>query len=164
MARVDAKDALSAKDRLCCPASSTRISLGSSGHLSISIPVVKVLWSRALNQCAFPTCRQLLTEDSVDAATGETLTNAVGEQAHIRSYKTNGPRYDPDYPKSKLHTYENLILLCPTHHEIVTGPRELVHGERESFIGGYRWQRSGLAVGSPAMSAGGGGCSRVSSR
>jgi len=100
-------------------ASSTRISLGSSGHLSISIPVVKVLWSRALNQCAFPTCRQLLTEDSVDAATGETLTNAVGEQAHIRSYKTNGPRYDPDYPKSKLHTYENLILLCPTHHEIV---------------------------------------------
>src|SRR6478672_5721872 len=77
-------------------------------------PRRKVLWSRALNQCAFPTCRQLLTEDSVDAATGETLTNAVGEQAHIRSYKTNGPRYDPDYPKSKLHTYENLILLCPT--------------------------------------------------
>jgi hypothetical protein len=26
---------------------------------------------------------------------------------------------------------------------LVTGPRELVHGERESFIGGYRWQRSG---------------------
>jgi hypothetical protein len=22
--------------------------------------------------------------------------------------------------------------------------RQLVHGERESFIGGYRWQRSGL--------------------
>ncbi len=38
----------------------------------------------------------------------------------------------------------------------VTGPRELVHGERESFIGEYRWQRSGLAVGSPAMNAGGG--------
>jgi hypothetical protein len=33
----------------------------------------------------------------------------------------------------------------------------------ESFIGGYRWQRSGLAVGSPGRN-GGGGCSRVSSR
>lgn len=33
-------------------------------------------------------------------------------------------------------------------------PRELVPGERESFIGGYRWQRSGLAVGSPAVNAG----------
>ena len=48
--------------------------------------------------------------------------------------------------------------------EAVTGPRELVHGERESFIGGYRWQRSGLGVGIPARNAGGGGCSRVSSR
>jgi NADP-dependent 3-hydroxy acid dehydrogenase YdfG len=39
----------------------------------------------------------------------------------------------------------------------VTGPRELVHGERESFVGGYRWQRSGLRVGSPGLHVGGGG-------
>lgn len=83
------------------------------------MPVVKVLWSRALNQCAFPACRQSLTEDAEDTTTGETLINPIGEQAHIRSYKTNGPRYDPDYPNSKLHSYENLILLCPTHHEII---------------------------------------------
>lgn len=47
---------------------------------------------------------------------------------------------------------------------VLTGPRELVHGERKSFIGGYRRQHSGLGVGSPAMSVGGGGCSRASSR
>ena len=29
----------------------------------------------------------------------------------------------------------------------MTGPRELVHGERESFIGRYRWQRSEPGVG-----------------
>jgi transposase len=46
----------------------------------------------------------------------------------------------------------------------VTGPRELVHGERESFIGGYRWQRIGLGAGSPVTNGGGGGCTRVSSR
>jgi hypothetical protein len=38
----------------------------------------------------------------------------------------------------------------------VTGPREVVHGERESFVGGYRWQRSGPAVGSPGLNVGGG--------
>ncbi|WP_261880354.1 hypothetical protein, partial [Mycobacterium marinum] len=35
----------------------------------------------------------------------------------------------------------------------LAGPRELVRGERESFIGGYRRQHSGQAVGSPAMNA-----------
>ena len=44
------------------------------------------------------------------------------------------------------------------------GPGELVHGERELFIGGCRWQPCGLGFGSPVMSAGGGGCSRVFSR
>lgn len=87
--------------------------------MSISVPVVKVLWARARNQCAFPGCQQSLVEDSVDADTGESLTNPIGEQAHIRSYKVNGPRYDAHYPKEKLHTYENLILLCPTHHGMV---------------------------------------------
>jgi Sigma-70, region 4 len=39
----------------------------------------------------------------------------------------------------------------------MTGPREVVHGERESFVGGYRWQRSGPALGSPRPNVGGGG-------
>ena len=39
----------------------------------------------------------------------------------------------------------------------MTGPRELVHGEGESFIGGYRWQRSGLRVISPGLNVAGGG-------
>ncbi|ACC38560.1 conserved hypothetical protein [Mycobacterium marinum M] len=46
----------------------------------------------------------------------------------------------------------------------VAGPRELVRGERESFIGGYRRQHSGQAVGSPAMNAADDGCTRASSR
>ena len=73
-----------------------------------------------------------------------------------------------------------LTLISLEHHELtswirlgtgsldarrrMTGPRELVHGERESFIGEYSWQRSGLGVGSRGLSVGGGGCSRVSSR
>jgi hypothetical protein len=87
--------------------------------MSITTPTVKVLWTRAHDCCAFPTCPQLLTEDSVDATTGEGFVTVVGEQAHIRSKTADGPRYDPDFDPSKLDSYENLILLCPTHHTMV---------------------------------------------
>ncbi|WP_157681803.1 hypothetical protein [Microbacterium pygmaeum] len=43
----------------------------------------------------------------------------IGEEAHIRSARQIGPRYDPQYPREKLDTYGNLVLLCPTHHAIV---------------------------------------------
>jgi hypothetical protein len=84
--------------------------------MSITAPVIKVLWSLAHDQCAFPGCSQALIQDSVDATTGEVRTTPIGEQAHIRSAKPDGPRHDPDYPVAKLHTYDNLVLLCPTHH------------------------------------------------
>jgi uncharacterized protein len=38
-----------------------------------------------------------------------------------------------------------------------TGTRELVHGEPESFIGGYSWQPGGLEAGSPRVNVGGDG-------
>jgi hypothetical protein len=78
-----------------------------------------VLWSRAHDQCAHASCQQALTEEAIDAKTGEIRTNPVGQQAHIRSSKPDGLRYDPEYPTHKLDTYENLILLCPTHHAMV---------------------------------------------
>lgn len=76
----------------------------------------KLLWTRAHNRCSFPSCRQPLTEDQVDAATGDVFFTVVGEEAHIRSASVNGPRYDHNYPAEKIETYENRILLCPAHH------------------------------------------------
>lgn len=43
----------------------------------------------------------------------------IGEEAHIRSSRPDGPRHDPAYPSEKLDTYDNLILLCPTHHTTI---------------------------------------------
>lgn len=40
----------------------------------------------------------------------------IGEQAHIISSKPNGPRGDTPIAQSEIDSYENLILLCPTHH------------------------------------------------
>lgn len=87
--------------------------------MSVTVPTVKVLWTRARNQCAFPGCLQALTSDGVHATTGDPLVTVVGEQGHIRSSKVDGPRHDPNYDAAKLDSYENLILLCPTHHTMV---------------------------------------------
>ena len=54
-------------------------------------------------------------------------------------------------------------VLMPTferQRSFLAGPRELVHGARESFIAKYRRRNTWLLVGSPATSAGAGGCSR----
>jgi hypothetical protein len=36
--------------------------------------------------------------------------------AHIVAHSNDGPRADPSYPAEQRATYDNLILLCPTHH------------------------------------------------
>jgi hypothetical protein len=43
----------------------------------------------------------------------------LGEEAHIISGMKGGPRYDSSYPTDKIDSYENLILLCPTHHRLI---------------------------------------------
>lgn len=39
--------------------------------------------------------------------------------AHIRPAMPGGPRYDPAMASSVAVTYENLMLLCPYHHELI---------------------------------------------
>lgn len=73
--------------------------------MTITDQTRKVLWSRAHDICAFPSCLQQLT---VDVATADGATSSVvvvGEQAHIRSPRPDGPRHDPEYPKQKLDEY-----------------------------------------------------------
>jgi hypothetical protein len=79
----------------------------------------KTLWGRSRHVCAFPQCRRHLTEDQVDATTGETFQTVVGEEAHIYSPSPDGPRYEATFPVTKLETYENRILLCSIHHTLI---------------------------------------------
>lgn len=79
----------------------------------------KVLWTRARNICSFPQCQQQLTQDQVDATTGQAFQTVIGDEAHIYSASSNGPRYGPNYPTAKLETYENRILLCRNHHRLI---------------------------------------------
>ena len=72
---------------------------------------VKRLWGRAANRCSFPQCKMELT------AEGDTST--IGEMAHIISKKEDGPRGQGTFQGEDKDSYENRILLCPTHHTLI---------------------------------------------
>jgi len=89
--------------------------------MSINVVARKFLWGRAGNQCAWSDCTQSLTAVAGDAEAGVLKSQGmvIGEEAHIRSSKPDGPRYDPSFPTELIDAYENLILLCPTHHTVI---------------------------------------------
>jgi len=73
----------------------------------------KMLWGRSGNRCVI--CRHELVVD----ATVVDDESVVGDECHIISSRSNGPRHDPSYSRKKLDTYENLILLCRVHHKVI---------------------------------------------
>ena len=81
--------------------------------MAISEKTRKILWGRSGNRCAL--CRHELVIDAT-AADDESV---VGDECHIVSGKTQGPRHDPAFPSERLDEPENLILLCRVHHKMV---------------------------------------------
>ena len=78
---------------------------------------IKLLWGRAAALCAFPLCRRrlVLEQTTVDPVA------TIGEMAHIVAHAKGlrAPRVDPTLPDQLRDRYDNLILLCDTHHKIV---------------------------------------------
>lgn len=72
----------------------------------------KLLWARSGNQCAHCKCNLAVHASKLDS------DSVVGDECHIISGRVNGPRYDPSI-KCDIDGYENLILLCKTHHKMV---------------------------------------------
>jgi HNH endonuclease len=72
------------------------------------------LWTRAYGICSFPGCGRELVW-------GARSTRLRGEMAHIVASSDKWARGDPDTNQNTLNRYENLILLCPNHHEEIDG-------------------------------------------
>lgn len=79
--------------------------------MSISDKDIKKLWGLAAGKCSFPSCGV----DCIPFLNAENPT-IIGEMAHIIAKKPNGPR---GVSTGGEDTYENLILLCPTHHTTI---------------------------------------------
>lgn len=82
--------------------------------MSIRPPVIKRLFARSGNRCAFPKCTTPIVE-------GETV---LGEICHIAAANAQGPRYEAAQSDEERHGFDNLILLCPTHHTVVDADLE----------------------------------------
>lgn len=70
-------------------------------------------WSAAL--CAFPGCRR----PCVVPATDRDREVVIGKIAHIAAHSDIGPRADPTMSHHQRDSYNNWVLLCPEHHDIV---------------------------------------------
>ena len=69
---------------------------------------LKKLWGLSAGRCSHPDCNY----ECVNALKSDNKT-VIGEMAHIIAQSTDGPR---GTNLKGEDTYENLILLCPTHH------------------------------------------------
>lgn len=76
--------------------------------MAVSEKDIKILWGRAAGRCSRPGCEQECI--GFINSTGFTV---IGEMAHVIAKKPDGPR---GLAGGGEDTYENLILLCPTHH------------------------------------------------
>lgn len=80
--------------------------------MPISDRDLKILWARAAGICCFPGCEQ-----SCIVTLQTETTPVIGEMAHIIARKPDGPRGLAG--QRGADGYDNLVLLCPTHHTLV---------------------------------------------
>lgn len=81
---------------------------------------IKRLFAHSGNRCAFPNCTASLTHN-------DTL---LGEICHIKGDKPGAARHDPNQSPAERQGYENLLILCPTHHTVIDDDQDSYTVER----------------------------------
>jgi hypothetical protein len=79
-----------------------------------SVATIKRLFGTSGNRCAFPRC----TSSLIDGST------VVGKICHIKAQSEGGPRYDPNQTPEERHGFDNLILMCGRHHDVIDDDQE----------------------------------------
>jgi hypothetical protein len=79
--------------------------------MAISTLDIKLLWGRAAGRCSKPGCNEDLTR-----CPEQGRDYIIGEMAHVIAQAKEGPRGDG---VGGDDSYDNLVLLCPTHHREV---------------------------------------------
>ena len=98
--------------------------------MAVSKAEIKKLALRSGGRCAFPECRMPLT--SANPQTGEIVV--LGHIAHIIAQQDRGPRADPSLSPHERDKYENLILLCTNHHQLVDNPANYARWTKEALV------------------------------
>lgn len=88
--------------------------------MTITAKTRKMLWGRAGGRCSFDGCQIELIKLS-EAGKEDAV---LGEEAHIIAQSKDGPRGEIPIESPRINLYENLILLCPTHHTLIDAQPE----------------------------------------
>jgi hypothetical protein len=79
-----------------------------------SVPTKKRLFALSSNRCAFPRCPATLID-------GKTV---VGKICHIKGARPGSARYDAQQSAAERHGFDNLILMCGRHHDVIDDDEE----------------------------------------
>lgn len=77
---------------------------------------LKKLFSLSGNICAFKSCSLKIIDE---------FESVIGEISHIEGEKLGSARYNSNMTDHQRNSFENLILLCPTHHTQIDKNQEL---------------------------------------
>jgi hypothetical protein len=97
-----------------------RFSVPSSDPTRPSEPTVKRLFALSGNRCAFPKCSATLIDGST----------VVGKICHIKGARPGSARYDEQQSAVDRHSFENLILMCGRHHDVIDDDEEAYTPDR----------------------------------
>lgn len=76
-------------------------------RLAPTTDVLRALFARSGNQCAFPGCTQPLINKK---------NKFIAQVCHIEAALEGGERYNPEGNDEHRRSYENLLILCYPHH------------------------------------------------
>jgi hypothetical protein len=83
-------------------------------RLTITQVTLKQLFASSGNRCAFQGCKQpIIAEDG----------SVLGEVCHIQAANPGGQRYNKEQTDEQRRDFQNLLLLCPTHHKVTDNVR-----------------------------------------
>ena len=82
--------------------------------VTLTVSTVKRLFALSMNVCAFqdPDSRRTC-ENAIATSNGATVNADI---CHIRGSRPDSARHDPTMSPEERDEFDNLILLCPTHH------------------------------------------------
>lgn len=115
-------------------------------RLDPKLSTIKILYCLAAGCCCI--CKNGLTKEKIEGGHFN-----VGEIAHICAAEVGGPRYNASLDDEAVRGYDNLMLLCPSHHTEIDGDTARYPVEALKTIKGdhERWAREQLAIAMPSV-------------
>ena len=78
-------------------------------RLKPTVEVLRELYLKSGNQCAFPGCYNAMVDDN---------GNLIGQICHIEAAEAGGERFNPNMTNEERRAFDNLMLMCYEHHVV----------------------------------------------